>query len=199
MGCAVRGARRPARALGRARHNLLALGAVAILLPATLWVSFANEWFTFYDAWPSRPIDVAAGQSLEYGGSTWLIESTDRITANSADGRERGLPTGTDLLAVTVRVDPPAVTRADDEALCTTRLEETDGGAPARSWIDATKSPISLTGTQPGLSSCSGEELSPYSFRAEFIVPSDAGSTAGLAIGIAVAPELPDYARFELD
>jgi hypothetical protein len=181
------------------RGNRLALAAVLVLLPATLWVTFANSWFGYFEGWPSRPIDVAAGEPLDYGGAGWQIESTERYSADSETGRERNLPASTDLLVVTVRVDPVTPPAGEDGMLCTARLEEIDGAAADRSWSNGTRGAVQLDGDTPEFGSCNAEQRSPYSFGAEFVVPADAGDAARLAIGIAVVRELPDYARFALD
>ncbi|WEO75794.1 hypothetical protein BJQ94_10390 [Cryobacterium sp. SO2] len=191
------------------QRNRLALLAIVVLLPATLGIMAVHQWLGYFAGWPSKPVDVTAGESVRYGQFGWRIESTDRVGADSAEGRERDLPAGTDLVVVTVRVDPTGATRptvaADASALvdtwrlCTARLEERGGPHAARSWTNAANGAVSLAGAGPALSSCSSELSEPYTFDAEFVVPHDAGEQATLALGISVVSELPEYARFALD
>ena len=187
------------RRRGWLRQNLLALAAVAVLLPATVAITMANQWSTALAGSPSRPVDLAAGATAEYGHSAWLVEKTDRVSASSAAGRERDLPAGTDLVIVTVRVDPVELLEDGTAELCTARLEENGGAGLPRSWGSAAGGPITLAGPGPDLRSCSSDQTAPYTFDAEFVVPADAGDGAALSLGIGVPTEFPDYLRFALD
>jgi len=184
---------------GWLRRNALALVAVAVLLPATLAITMANQWSTYLAGSPSRPLDVADGATVEYGHSGWQVEKTDRVSGTSAAGQERDLPAGTDLVIVTVRVDPIEFLEDGTAELCTARLEEDGGTGLPRSWGNAAGSPISLDGPGPDLVSCSSDQRTSYTFDAEFVVPTDAGDGATLSLGIAVPTEFPDYLRFALD
>jgi hypothetical protein len=186
--------RKPA---GWLRRNSRALVAIVVLLPATLGIMFANQWIGYFEEWPSRPVDAAAGETLEYGNARWSIEATDRVPGTSAAGRERDLPDGTDLVVVTVRVDPTGFGPDGVPDLCTVRLEESGGTTPTRSWANG--GAISLDGSGPDLVSCSSELTTPYTFDAQFVVPTDAGDSSKFTVGIAVVTELPEYARFALD
>jgi len=181
------------------RQNRLALLAVLVLLPVTLGIMFAYQWLGYFERFPSRPVDVATGDSIQYGRSEWRIDSTDRFGADSARGQERGLPAGTDLIVVTVRVVPSSTGTDKEHDLCTVRLEETGGEHPTRSWANATGAAVPLTGTGPDLTSCSRELRTPYTFDAQFVVPADTGDWSALTLGASVVTELPEYARFSLD
>ncbi|QYF75053.1 hypothetical protein [Cryobacterium sp. PAMC25264] len=187
------------RGPGWLRHNWLALAAVAVLLPVTVAITSANEWSTSLSASPSRPEEVSAGDTAQYGPSSWQVEKTTRVSATSAVGQERDLPAGTELLVVTVRVDPSRSVEDGASGGCVARLEEHGGPGPARSWGNASANPITLAGRGPEFASCSSEQSGPYSFDAEFVVPADAGDGAILSVGIAVSDELPDYLRMALD
>lgn len=190
-----RGGERP----GWFGRNRLALLAVLVLLPATLGIMFVNQWVRYFEQWPTRPVDVAVGETVEYGNARWRIEATDRVSGDSAAGRERDLPAGTDLVVVTVGVDPTGTGPDGVPELCTARLEESGGVRATRSWTNAAGGAISLDGDGPLLTSCSSELSTPYTFDAEFVVPADAGWSASLTVGITVVDALPDYARFSLD
>lgn len=184
---------------GWLRRNWLALAAVAVLLPATLAITAANQWSTYLAGSPSSPLDVAAGVAVHYGHSGWQVEGTERVSATSAAGQERKLPAGTDLVIVTVRVDPIELLEDGTAELCTARLEEDGGTGLPRSWGNASSNPVPLAGPGPELRSCSSEQRIPYTFDAEFVVPADAGDGATLSLGISVPAEFPDYLRFALD
>lgn len=184
---------------GWLRRNRRALLAILVLLPATLGIMFANQWIGYFDEWPSRPVNATAGDTLEYGNAHWQVEPADRVTGDSAEGRERDLPAGTDLVVVTVDVDPTGTGPDGVPDLCYVRLEESGGGAATRSWANVPSGSISLDGPGPVLTSCSSDLSGPYSFEAEFVVPADAGEGTTLAVNIIVGGSLPDYARFTLD
>lgn len=184
--------------VGWLRRNGRALLAVLVLLPLTVGIMFANQWLRYFEEWPSRPVNAAIGETLEYGNARWRIESTDRISADSDAGRERDLPAGTDLVSVTVEVDPTGTGPDGVPDLCAARLEESGGGTVTRSWSNGSRSAL-LGGVGPTLTSCSSDLSTRYSFEAEFVVPAEAGESSNLTINISVPGFLPEYARFALD
>ena len=184
--------------MGWLRRNGRALLAVLVLLPVTVGIMFANQWIRYFEEWPSRPVNAAVGETLEYGNARWRIESTDRVSADSAAGRERDLPAGTDLISVTVEVDPTGTGPDGVPDLCTARLEESGGGTVTRSWSNGSRGAL-LGGAGPLLTSCSSEVSTRYSFEAEFVVPAEAGESSSFTVNIAVPGFLPEYGRFALD
>jgi hypothetical protein len=190
---------RALKRVGWLRRNRRALLAILVLLPATLGIVFANQWIGYFDEWPSRPVNATAGDTLDYGNANWQVEPADHVSGDSAQGRERNLPAGTDLVVVTVDVDPTGTGPDGVPDLCSVRLEESGGGAATRSWANVPSGSIPLDGAGPELTSCSSELSTPYSFDAEFVVPADAGEDTTLAVHIIVAGELPEYARFTLN
>jgi len=194
MGSAVKGAVEPAGWLKRNRRALL---AVLVLLPATLGIMFANQWLGYFEEWPSRPVPAAAGETIEYGNARWSIETSDRVLGDSAAGRERNLPAGSDLLVVTVAVDPTGTGPDGKTDLCSARLEESGRQEATRTWSNT--GPISLDGPGPERTSCSSTLTTPYTFDAQFVVPADAGKASSLSVSIVVVEALPDYASLALD
>ena len=184
---------------GWLRRNGRALLAILVLLPATLGIMFANQWIRYVEDGPSRSVNVTAGETLEYGNARWRIEATDRVNADSAAGRERDLPAGTDLISVTVEVDPTSTGPDGVPDGCTARLEESGGGTVTRSWTNASQGAIDLGRGGPSLTSCSSDLSTRYSFVAEFVVPTEAGESSSLTVNITVAEFLPEYAKFALD
>lgn len=189
---------RSGKRVGWLRRNGRALLAVLVLLPVTVGIMFANQWIRYFEEWPSRPVNAAVGETLEYGNARWRVESTDRVSADSAAGRERDLPAGTDLISVTVEVDPTGTGPDGVPDLCTARLEESGGGTVTRSWSNGSRGAL-LGGAGPSLTSCSSDLSTRYSFEAEFVVPAEAGESSSFTVNIAVPGFLPEYGRFALD
>ena len=186
--------RKPA---GWLRRNSRALVAIVVLLPATLGIMFANQWIGYFDEWPSRPVTAEAGETLDYGNARWSVEGTDRVAGDSAAGRDRDLPAGSDLVVVTIAVDPTGTGPDGVPDLCTVRLEESGGQQPTRRWSNG--GAIPLDGAGPDRTSCSSELTEPYTFDAQFVVPADAGEAGSLSVGIIVVDALPEYASITLD
>jgi hypothetical protein len=181
------------------RRNSRALLAILVLLPATLGIMFANQWLGQLDERPSRPVDVAVGDSVDYGRASWTIAGTERVPGTSAAGRERDLPPGTDLIVVTVGVSPSGPGTDGEQDLCSVRLEESRSDGTTRSWSNAAGGRIDLGGDGPAITSCSAGLSSPYVFDAEFVVPVETGDVDTLTADIVVVHALPEYARFALD
>jgi hypothetical protein len=188
----------PGKPVGWFTRNTPALLAVLVLLPATLGIMFANQWIGRLEERPSRPVEATIGETVDYANAAWTIEATDRVPGSSAAGLERGLPAGTDLIVVTVGVSPAAPGADGLYDLCTVRLEESGDDRATRTWSNAARGTIRLTGDGPVLTSCSSESSSPYSFDAEFVVPTETGDFSDLTAGIVVPDALPEYARFAL-
>jgi hypothetical protein len=169
--------------------------AVAVLLPLTLGVTFANEWGSYYTTRPSQPVEVAAGASADFAGTGWQVAQTRTVLASSAPGQAYGLPEGTQLVSVVVDVTPG--TLVDGESpYCIATLQQRDGGAVVRNWSTAIFSGIDYFPEEPLQSGCSTEQTGPYSFEAWFVVPDDAGSE--LSLSLELVNELPRYLRLAL-
>jgi hypothetical protein len=184
---------------GWLRRNRTALLAVLVLMPTTLGIMFANQWIGQLEERPSRPVDVAVGETVDYANASWSVEGAERVPGTSGAGRERGLPSGTDLIVVTVWVSPSGHGADGAHDLCSVRLEESGGRGETRSWSNAAGGAISLEGDGPHLTSCNSEQSSPYTFDAQFIVPADTGDLSALTAGLVVIDALPQYARFALE
>ncbi|WP_213815363.1 hypothetical protein [Glaciihabitans sp. dw_435] len=180
------------------RRNRIALLVVVVLLPATLAITFAQQWLSYFDQRPSRPVDLSTSKTVDFADTGWRIVSTTRVAASSSEGADRALPPGTDLVSVTVDVTPHGLSGDDNSPMCTVRLEDFHGTGEDRSWSTVTSGAISLAGNGPDNVGCDSEESGPYSFTAEFVVPPTAGSDSDLALSIAVVSEFPDYLRLTL-
>lgn len=178
------------------RSNWIGLVAVAVLLPATVGITFANEWNAYFGERPSAPVDVASGDTAVFAGSGWAVQGSERIPASSPEGEEIGLPAGSALVVVTLRVDPGEQGGEGESPRCIVRLEELDGGSARRSWGDAASEPISFAGTEGTEPICTASNVDPYLVETAFVVPSGVGDD--LALSVAVAGELPEFLRLRL-
>jgi len=178
------------------RRNAVALVAVVVLAPATIAITFASEWGSYFQSRASQPITVAADESATFAGTQWRINNTRRIPASSAEGLEAGLPSGSDLVVVTVEVRPGDLTDDGQSPFCVVRLDELDGTRVARTWNDAIFSAIQYRGGSDVESSCVSDLVDPYRFEAIFVVPDD--TDGDLALQLEVTAELPQYLHLRL-
>ncbi|WP_411699514.1 hypothetical protein [Conyzicola sp.] len=175
------------------RRNWIGLVAVAVLLPATVGITFATEWTQYFGGRASAPVTVDAGDTAEFAQARWSVDSTQRISASSAEGEKIGLPAGSDLVVVTVRVSPAGDAEPPG---CQVQLEEFDGGSVSRSWDDAATDPIDYDPSEGTASICPTDAVAPYVLESTFVVASDASDD--LALAVTVPSELPRYLSFRL-
>jgi hypothetical protein len=173
---------------GWLRRNGIALGAVVVLVPASLFVTFSSDWLSYWQQRASSPVAVERGADVGFGGAEWRVTEVQRI--RSADlAADAGAPPGTDALVVSVTVSPDGATAPS----CLLTLEETREGAPPRSWSADTGAGIDLDlglGLDVPLS-CDPEQTGEYTLEAVFVVPADTGDA--LRLNIEVIDELPRY------
>lgn len=178
------------------RSNWIGLVAVVVLLPATVGITFANEWTGYFSERPSAPVDVAAGDPGGFAEAGWIVEATDRIPASSPEGEDIGLPAGSELVVVSTRVSPGQLDDKGESPRCLVRLEELDGDTVTRSWDDSLFERISYTRTDGAFGMCTASNVDPYLLESIFVVPADAGDE--LALSVTVISELPRYLRLRL-
>lgn len=181
-------------------RNRVGLVGVLVLAPATLSITFAQQWTAYRENWPTTPVEVDPGTAARYAGTGWSLDSTERIAASSAEGREMGLPRGSDLVVARVLVEPDVLNGNDESPYCQTRLQELRGDAITREWNDAGLDPIDFEATAGTSSFCATEQTKPYLLESVFVVPEDAGTDGtGLGMSLSVVEELPDYLRIRLE
>jgi hypothetical protein len=176
------------------RSNRIGLLAVVVLLPATVGITFATQWAAYFGERPTDPVVVGAGETVEFAEARWTLDGSRRISASSNEGRELGLPSGSDLVVVSVRVSPD-VGQAETPG-CLVTLDELDGSSVARSWGESATDPIDYTATDGTLSYCATDASAPYTLESVFVVASGAGDD--LALSLTVASELPRYLSLRL-
>ena len=175
---------------GWLRRHGLALAAVVVLVPLTVGITFSNEWVSYYAERPSQPVAVASGASADFAATGWQVESTRRIAADSPDGVDAALPTGSQLVVVTVAVTPQRLAADGTSPLCEARLAEAGGGELARSWGDATFDPIDYRVADGLESGCMSDLVSPYRFEAVFVIPADVEAPLELRLQVVDEPSV---------
>jgi hypothetical protein len=180
-------------------RNWIGLLAVAVLLPTTVGITFVQQWSAYLENWPTAPREVGVGEASTYAGTVWALESTERITASSVEGREIGLPRGSDLLVARIRVEPATLDGDGKSPFCHVRLQELRGDDIAREWESAALAPIDFRVSDDAESICMTDLTGPYVVETPFLVPADAGADGThLGMSLTVAAELPDYLRISL-
>lgn len=179
-------------------RNAVALVAVAVLTPATIAVTFSTEWSSFLTTRATQPVDVAEGATAELDGAEWRVARTERISSASREGVEAGLPAGSDLVLVTVEVDPGDLTAENESSFCTVRLGEYAGSRDSaiRSWGDARYAAIDYRTPEGVESGCSPDIIEPYTFTSTFVIADDASENLGVLLE--VSDQLPRYLLLRL-
>jgi hypothetical protein len=171
---------------GWLRRNAIALGAVVVLVPASLFVTFSSDWLSYWQQRASSPVAVERGADVGFGGAEWRVTEVRRIRSTELPA-DAGAPPGTDAVVVSVAVSPGEATAPG----CLLTLEETREGAAPRSWSADTGADIDLgLGLDVPLS-CDPEQTGDYTLQAVFVVPADTGDA--LRLNVEVVDELPRY------
>jgi len=180
------------------KRNSIALVAVAVLTPATIAVTFSTEWSSFLTGRATQPIEVAEGRVADFDGTEWRVVHTKRIPASSRDGVDAGLPAGSDLVLVTVEVNPGNLNAEDESSFCGVRLGEYEGSSDTavRSWGDASFAAIDYRNPDGVESGCTPDIVEPYTFIATFVIAEDASDNLGVLLE--VPDQLPHYLLLRL-
>lgn len=170
---------------GWLRRNWVPLAALVVLLPATIGLTFSAQWLGYFATWPTQPTVVAVSQTAPYADAGWTVVDSERVAADSDAGRDAGLPEGTDLVSVSIRVEPDG-----ESPFCSLALDELRDDTIERTWdTDQFYNAADRTG-------CDTDYSVPYSFEVAFLVPSDAGTDGtALAVNLSSPDELPGYLR----
>ena len=188
---------------GWLRRNALALSAVIVLAPATIGIAVANDWGTYLDTRPSHPVEVGSQHTTRFAGTDWRVEQVNRFAETSPEGVSAELPSGTDLVAVTVLVTPDELTEDGRLPGCIVRLGEYSRTSTTedRGWSAELFSPLGWDYADETESGCVSDPepdtlTTPYRFTSYFIVPANASDNLGLQLQ--VVDELPRYLLFRL-
>jgi hypothetical protein len=180
------------------KRNGIAAAMILVLVPATIAVTFSTDWGTYLSSRPTQPVDVGVGHSTQFNGTQWRVADSHRISAESREGVDAGLPAGSALIVVTIEITPEELNADGKSSYCTVRLGEYDGASddPTRTWGDAISAPIDYRIPEGTESGCSREIVDPYLVTSTFVVAGDAGDNLG--VQLEVGEELPRYLLLRL-
>ncbi|MBF4573114.1 hypothetical protein ITJ64_11350 [Herbiconiux sp. VKM Ac-1786] len=182
---------------GWLRRNGIALGAVVVLVPTSLFVTFSSDWLGYWGQRATSPVVVERGADVDFGGAGWRVTEVQRIRSTELPP-EAEAPAGTDAVVVSLEVSPegPASPGAPASPGCLLDLVESRDGAPERSWSSDTGGGVDLDIDLDVPRGCDSERTGEYTMRAVFVVPSDAGDA--LQLHVEVGDQLPRYLSFRL-
>ncbi|WP_291054073.1 hypothetical protein [Herbiconiux sp.] len=175
------------------RRNRWGLLGILVLAPATIALTFSNEWGGYYAERPSVPVGVAAGERAEFGGTAWQLIGAERIPGDDPAVADAGLPEGADLIVVSVAVDPQLAEGVTSSSMCTFVLNELADGSVLRSWRDALSSGVEYVADPDAAVGCDSERTSAYTAESHFVVPEDAGDE--FAVDVQLGSEFPRFLR----
>ncbi|MCU1405839.1 MAG: hypothetical protein JWQ43_2142 [Glaciihabitans sp.] len=178
------------------RRNGIPVAIIAVLLPATVFITFSTEWATYNTTRAVEPVVVDRGDTVAFGGADWAVLNSERIAGGSAEGIDAELPAGADLVVVTFLVTPGEPDDEGKSPYCMFRLQELDGSDVSRTFGDAALDPISHKTNPTAVASCTTDNLDPYRVESTFVVPADTGDT--LAVKLEVESELPRFLQLTL-
>lgn len=144
------------------RRNLLALVAVAVLLPLTAVVIGGQGWRQFFafDARPVTPVVVQPDDTVDLAGATWgPIRGGEIDDLSGLD-----VPAGATIIAVAVPVDAPDGVACDSPVL----TQQSTG----RSWTPV-RGEIGLDYSPEEPASCLLSDEGSYELIVPFVVPDD--------------------------
>lgn len=190
-------ARRSRPVKGWWRRNWIGLVGVLVLAPLTIAFTFQSEWGRYYETRPSQPVTVDSGERVEFGGTGWQLVGADRIPGTSPDLADAGMPAGSDLVVVTIEVEPMQLDAEGKAPGCQLQLDQLTGSDTRtdtivqRSWGDAGFSNIDFELDPDALTYCDSEITEPYTLETLFVIPSDAEGSFGVQVQL--IDELPRY------
>lgn len=172
------------------RRNAVALGALVVLVPASLVVIAGNEWADYYLYRSTVPVDAQVDGTIELGNATWgpvrSVEITDTV--------DYTVPDGVKVIAVAVPVDP-----GDEAPSCMApQLVEQSTG---RQWNEM-RLELGIPYSLEESASCvvptdDDPALDPYELILAFGVPDDAEGP--FWVEVSPAESMPRLARFSID
>jgi hypothetical protein len=168
------------------RRRRLPLIVVAALLPAAIVVSLLIEVPNYLSTHPTQQRDVAAATTAHYADLAIRLQDRRVIRAGSARGLELDVPDGTELVVVTLRIDPAASPKR--ASLCTVSLVEATA-AGDRVWEIGFSSAALFQVPTGDSSSCTTARGAPYTMTGAVLLP--AGAAAHAVVRVSVQRALP--------
>lgn len=152
------------------RSNAIALGVLAVLVPAAALTMSWNEWAGIRQGSASEPISLAPGESVRYADAI--------VGPVSGEFAELPLaPRDARVVTVTVQIDPgdPAI------ACAPIVLKEVDGAG--REWTR--RDDLGREWDSDRWTFCDDEAVAPYEIELDYLVPEDAPGPFVVELGSA--------------
>ena len=192
------------RGIGRGwwHRNRWGLAGFALVLPLSLWLVFANGWYSYYESRPSQPHTIDAGAAEKWAGGEFAILAAERLGNNdgSGDGTIENLPAGTELVTVTMRVVPPQPDQSSSQSetqnpfYCTILLTAASG---AGQWNPLMSDDFGWErDADASIGGCDSAQEGSYLVQSSFLVPTSAEDD--LRLRVVSADRLPAYLDLKL-
>ena len=169
------------------RENRWWLVALAVLVPASIVAALWPQWFD-YQLRINPPVQRAEqGELVEYAGSQWRLDEWKYVLATSAEGDDLELPSGTQLVAALVTIEPGA-----DAPSCTAVLIDDERD---RWWRTSIGSTPEFASAPDASNYCDPDMTGPYQAVFTWIVPAEVGRDGVVEVSVFEAGSLS--LRFE--
>lgn len=168
------------------RRHCIPLIVVAVLLPVAIVVSLFIDVPNYLNSHPTQARQVPAATTTHYADLAIRLDDRQVIRANSALGRDLLVPSGTELVVVTLHIDPSASPKRAN--LCTVALVEPTS-AGDRVWEIGYSSGTLFEAAAGDKQSCSTERGAAYTMQGAVLLP--AGSATHAVVRVSVLQALP--------
>ena len=176
------------------RRNRWPVLALAVLLPGTLILTTSSEWFDYQNGLYSRPIEVAGGDSVVYGGVEFRVDDTVLVRGGTEGGDELELEPDLDLIVAVLEVTPGD----GPVGSCNLTISATSPDHPERrTWNANVDLPRKFPSTGDAQTTCADSEGEPYRLIVAATLPGGAAKT-GSWVQIEKPGLSPDYLELEL-
>jgi hypothetical protein len=176
------------------RRNLWGLLGIVVVLPLSAWLVFATGWFTYFDVRPTQPVNIAEGETAQFGGNTITLTSADVLDSEAA-------PAGTSIVSALVEMEPGPVDAEGNSTMCILALTGADGvgSADLGEWRALSTGDLDWRPADPeSAAGCDSTRAEPYLIETAYLVP-DAALDLDLAVRLELLSELPRYLSLSLD
>ena len=163
------------------------LVALVVLVPASIVAALWPRWFDYQNSTNGPVLGAEQGELVDYAGSQWRLDEWKYVLSTSAEGDDLDLPTGTQLVAALVTIEP-----GDTAPSCMAVLIDE---ANDRRWRTSIGSTPEFLNAPDASNYCDPDMTGPYQAVFTWIVPADVGRSAALEVAVFEAGSLS--LRFE--
>lgn len=156
-------------------QNRWYLVACAVLVPAALLTASTVGLFPYLASVNGERVPVRAFEPVEYGSSTYTMLEHHSFDWRTQAGANAGLLEGTELVTVTLSVEP----NGGEFTGCEFTLVDRDR---ERQWKPATTSDAAYEIAADARDYCLSDEVDPFRVEVFFVVPAGAARGASLEL-----------------